>query len=150
MSAADDTDTTRSPLNSGFTWVQLYVGDQKTGQATRIRCERDSNIDCLTYLVQAEYPELNGISSACLDVYPPGTPLDGLNDDAYLDPGDPVPGGTTGEQPLMVIAPPAVPSKCCECIHSRIILVCLVFNVCLEYIELHTQRVAALWVASLN
>jgi hypothetical protein len=45
--------------------------------------------------------------------YPPGTPLDALNDNARLRPGGPVPGGTTDEQPLMVMAPPVTQQGKC-------------------------------------
>jgi hypothetical protein len=123
VSAADDTDTTRPPLNSGFTWLQLYVGDQETGQATRIRCDRDSIIDDLTELVKEKYPELNDISSARLVVYPPGTPLDALNDDARLQSWDRVP-ASSGPQPLMVMAPSAAVPQLGKCLSIRV-SVCL-------------------------
>jgi hypothetical protein len=105
-SAADDTDTTRTPPSSGFTWVQLYRGGHMVGLPIEI-VAATRNVSHLTNLVKEIYPELNDISSACLVVYPPGTPLDALNHDGRLRPGGPVPGGTTDEQPLMVMAPAA-------------------------------------------
>jgi hypothetical protein len=155
VSAADDTDTTRPPLNSGFTWLQLYVGDQETGQATRIRCDRDSIIDDLTELVKEKYPELNDISSARLVVYPPGTPLDALNDDARLQSWDRVP-ASSGPQPLMVMAPSAAVPQLGKClsirvsvcqIHSRVLFslvfshsfLCIRCSMCVWNMERHTM-----------
>jgi hypothetical protein len=116
MSAADDTDTTRHSPTFGYTWVQLYLGDQKTGHATRIRCKIDSVIDELTELVKAKYPELIGISSARLVVYPHGTTSDALNDNAVLQNWDRVP-ASSGPQPLIVMAPSAaVPPLLGKCL----------------------------------
>jgi hypothetical protein len=64
-------------------------------------------VSILTKLVKAEFPELHDVSSARLFVYRPCTPLDGLNDDHRLDPGEAVPGGTTSKKPLIVMAPAA-------------------------------------------
>jgi hypothetical protein len=103
MSAADDTVST--PRNLRVVWIQLYVGDQHAGYATKICCKRDLDIDEFAKLVKEIYPELKDISFARLAVYRPGTPLDALNVDALLRRGGPVPNGTTDEQPLMVMAP---------------------------------------------
>jgi hypothetical protein len=46
MSAADDTVSTHR--NHRVVWIQLYVGDQKAGYATKIRCERHLDIDDFT------------------------------------------------------------------------------------------------------
>jgi hypothetical protein len=113
MSAADDTDTTRPSPTSGCTWVQLYRGDQAVGVSMPITItEAISNVGLWTELVKAKYPELNDISAARLTVYLPCTPLNALNNSAPLRLGALVPGGTTEEQPLIVIAPPAVTQHC--------------------------------------
>ena len=65
MSATDDTDTTRPPLNSGFTWVQLYRGGHMVGLPIEI-VAASRNVSNLTDLVKQKYPELNDISSARL------------------------------------------------------------------------------------
>jgi hypothetical protein len=39
MSAADNTESV--PRNLRVVWIQLYLGDQKTGHATKIRCKFD-------------------------------------------------------------------------------------------------------------
>ena len=63
-------------------------------------------VSILTKLVKAEFPELHDVSSARLFVYRPGTPLDGLNEDACLKSWDRVP-ASTGPMPLIVMAPTA-------------------------------------------
>ena len=100
MSAADET-TTRPPLFPGLTWVQLYRGDQALGCPMPITGATGDICDDL----KAEFPELNGLSSAHLVVYPHGTPLDALNEDVSLSPGAVVPDDTTSKEPLIVIAP---------------------------------------------
>jgi hypothetical protein len=105
VSSAEDTDTTRPPPNSGFTWVQLYRGGQAVGSPMMIK-DPAPIVGVLTDLVKEKLPnQLEGVDAARLDVYPPGTPLDALNDNARLRPRGPVPGGTTEEQPLLVMAP---------------------------------------------
>jgi hypothetical protein len=107
MSATDDTDTTDRPLNSSYTWVQLYRDDQAVGLPTVIT-DPVACVSILTKLVKAERAvALQHCDGADLVVYPPGTPLDGLNDDHRLDPGEAVPGGTTSKKPLIVMAPAA-------------------------------------------
>ena len=109
--------TIRAPPRPAVVWIQLYVGDQESGRATRILCKRDSIIDDFARLVKTEYPEfLNCFSSAHLLVYPHGTPLDALNHDGRLRPGGPVPGGTTDEQPLLVMAPSAAVPQLGKCL----------------------------------
>jgi hypothetical protein len=91
-------------------WIQLYLGDQKTGQATKIRCKFDLDIDDFTKLVKAEVPNyLNTVDPIHLVVYPPGTPLDALHDNDRLRCGGPVPGGRTDEQPLVMVIAPTLP-----------------------------------------
>lgn len=107
MSAADDTTVVVSaPPRLPVVWIQLHFGHEKGGQATKIRCDRDLIIDDLVNLVEAKYRnDLKDGGIGHLYVYPPGTPLDALNANDRLRPGDSVPGGTTQEQPLMVVAP---------------------------------------------
>jgi hypothetical protein len=104
MSAADET-TTRPPLFPGLTWVQLYRGDQALGCPMPIAGAPGDICDDLKDLVKAEFPELNGLSSAHLVVYPHGTPLNALSEDVSLSPGAVVPDDTTSKEPLIVIAP---------------------------------------------
>ena len=107
MSATDDTDTTDRPLNSSYTWVQLYRDDQAVGLPMVIT-DPVACVSILTKLVKAERAvALQHCDGADLVVYRPGTPLDGLNDDHRLDPGEAVPGGTTSKKPLIVMAPAA-------------------------------------------
>jgi hypothetical protein len=135
VSAADDTDTTRPPPTFGYTWVQLYLGDQKAGHATRIRCKLDSVIDELTELVKEKLPnDLKAVDPIHLVVYPPGTSLDALNDDARLKSRDRVP-ASSGPQPLMVMAPPAA---------VPLLGTCLLFTfvnsrVCVSVCQIHSR-----------
>ena len=103
MSAADDT-TSRPPLFPGLTWFQLYRGDQALGCPMPITgAIRDAGD--LAQRVKAQFPELNGLSSAHLVVYLHGTPLNALNEHARLSPGAHIPDNTTSREPLIVIAP---------------------------------------------
>jgi len=126
MSAAVNTES--APRNLRVVWIQLYLGDQKTGHVTKIRCKFDLDIDDFTKLVKAEAPNyLNTVDPIHLVVYPPGTPLDALNDNDRLRCGGPVPGGTTDEQPLVMVIAPMRPLQrnsasgtmtcICECAH---------------------------------
>jgi hypothetical protein len=61
------------------------------------------DVSHLTELVKEKRAvALHNVDAADLAVYPPGTPLNALNDNNRLGS---VPGGTTEAQPLMVIAP---------------------------------------------
>ena len=97
--------TIRAPPRPAVVWIQLYVGNQESGDATRFFCKRASIIEDVAKLVKAECRELDCFSSAHLLVYPHGTPLDSLNDDDRIGLGVPVPIDTSSKKPLMVIAP---------------------------------------------
>jgi hypothetical protein len=116
MSATDDTDTTRPLLNSGFTWVQLYRGGHMVGLPIEIAAA-SRNVSHLTELVKEKIPnDLKAVDPIHLVVYRPGTPLDELNVNAPLRRGGPVPNGTTDEEPLMVMAPPAAVPQLGKCL----------------------------------
>jgi hypothetical protein len=94
------------PVFLWYGFSSISVTKKENRQATKICCERDSIIDDLVNLVEAKYRnDLKDGGVGHLYVYPPGTPLDALNANDRLRPGDSVPGGTTQEQPLMVMAP---------------------------------------------
>jgi hypothetical protein len=90
------------------TWVQLYCGNQAIGNPTKIVADNTPrNVSFLAHLVKAElHISLQHCDAACLTVYPPGTvvhvPLDPVGS---LDPDSPIPDKTTGENPLIVVAP---------------------------------------------
>ena len=110
MSAADDTTRTVSaPPRLPVVWIQLHFGREIDGQATKIRCKPDLKIARLLDLVEAIYKnDLKAGGVGNLYACPPGTPLEDLNANDRLDPGNSVPGGTTMERPLMVMAPPRI------------------------------------------
>jgi hypothetical protein len=155
VSAADDTDTTRPPLNSGFTWVQLYRGGHMVGLPIEI-VAATRNVSHLTKLVKEKLPnDLKGVDPIHLVVYPPGTPLDALNDDARLQSWDRVP-ASSGPQPLMVMAPSAAVPQLGKClsirvsvcqIHSRVLFslvfshsfLCIRCSMCVWNMERHTM-----------
>jgi hypothetical protein len=96
--------TIRAPPRPGVVWIQLYVGDQKSGGATKILCQRDLDIDDFTKLVKEKRAaELQDCDAQDLVVYSHGT-LDFRGDG--LD--STTPDGTTKEQPLIVRAPSSV------------------------------------------
>jgi hypothetical protein len=103
MSAADD-NTTRPPLTSGSTWIQLYCGEEAVGIPIEIVAAR--NAYHLTELVKEKRAvALQYCDAADLVVYPPGTPLNDLSNNNRLGPVESVPGGRTEAQPLIVMAP---------------------------------------------
>jgi hypothetical protein len=55
-------------------WIQLYVGDQKAGPATRILCKPDLDMEGLTDLVKEKRAvALQHCDGAELVIYPHGT-----------------------------------------------------------------------------
>jgi hypothetical protein len=107
--SADDDTTTRPPGDIVSTWVQLYCGDEAMGRATQIFAAT-RNVGHLADLVRAKVPlALRHCHAKDLVIYRAGTLLDALNADAALNSWDAVPDYTTGEQPLVVIAPAQAP-----------------------------------------
>jgi hypothetical protein len=91
--------TILAPPRPAVVWIQLYVGNQKSGQATKILCKRDLDIDDFTKLVKENQAVvLQSCNAEDLVVYPHGT-LDFRGDGLSTTPD-----GTTKEQPLIVRA----------------------------------------------
>jgi hypothetical protein len=92
--------TILAPPRPAVVWIQLYVGNQKSGRATKILCKPDLDIDDFTKLVKENQAVvLQSCNAEDLVVYPHGT-LDFRGDGLSTTPD-----GTTKEQPLIVMAP---------------------------------------------
>jgi hypothetical protein len=114
-------------------WVKLYYVDgTQTGAAFKIKPVPDE-VDGLKDAVKKKCADdLNGVTPANLNVYAVGDYPE-TADERLLDPGDPVPTGTSSKNALIVVAQTPRQQhdgklRCCCCC-SRI----LVFNVIFEY-----------------
>jgi hypothetical protein len=84
-------------------WVQLRKGPIDAGGVHKVRVDPGSDVDDLRKRVWKENKsKLQGIDANDLTVY--GN-LEVLQAGKALDPGDPVPFGTTSKAPLYVVAP---------------------------------------------
>ena len=87
-------------------WVQLYYKGkvEPEGQPIKIKAALEDVAD-LTKEVKAEVPNaLSQCDALYLSVYPQDTEPPFAQDKA-INPGDPVPTGTTSRNPLIVVAP---------------------------------------------
>jgi hypothetical protein len=86
-------------------WVQLYIGEDKSGRAFKIEVDVKGDFDDLANAVyEANNNFLGHCNAAQLVVYNTGTDLP-RQEEVKLDPGDPVPKVTTSRNPLRVVAP---------------------------------------------
>jgi Crinkler effector protein N-terminal domain len=94
--------------DKGEVWVQLYIGNDKSRDAFRVKANRNIIIDDLkTAVYQAKDKSLGHCNAADLAVYKAGTDVPPKEDDK-LDPGDAVSTHTTknsSKHPLRVVAP---------------------------------------------
>ena len=89
-------------MSSSLVWVQLYYrgeGEPK-GQPIKITSRPDDVAD----LKAGVLPKLDSTELAEVFVYPSETKPP-FSQDKAIDPGDPVPTGTTSKNPLIVVAP---------------------------------------------
>jgi hypothetical protein len=87
-------------------WVQLYIGEDKSGRAFKIEVDGKGDVDDLANAVyEANNNVLGHCNEAQVVVYNPGTEIP-LNEGDKLDPGDAVSEHTTSSKyPLRVVAP---------------------------------------------
>ena len=89
-------------------WVQFYYKgqDEPEGQPIKIKPAPEDVAD----LKAVALPKLDPTELAEVFVYPPGT-TPPFSQDKAIDPGDPVPTGTTSRNPLMVKPDPQQPAN---------------------------------------
>ena len=94
-------------MSSSSVWVQLYYKgkDEPEGQPIKIKPAPED----VAELIEAAQAKLElhaplNLIFAC----PPGT-TPPFSQDKAIDPGDPVPTGTTSKNPLIVVAPAPAP-----------------------------------------
>ena len=85
-------------------WVQLYTGDIISGSAFKIEPVPKDVYD-LAKAVKNEWPELNYVAAARLNVYAAGTAVPVPAGTKSLRPGVEIPESTTDQNPLIVVAP---------------------------------------------
>jgi hypothetical protein len=91
-------------------WVQLYIGEVKSGQAFDVD-HVPTNISALKKAVKKERSNgLGHCDAADLAVYKAGTDVP-PKEEAPLRPDKPVPPGSTYDEPLRVVAPEKQPGK---------------------------------------
>ena len=90
-------------------WIQLYVGATKSGGVFFI-LPIPENVCALTEAVKVKVePKLNHCAPSDLNVFAVGTRVPTPAGREPLNAGDPVPTGTTGPAPLIVVAPAPQP-----------------------------------------
>ena len=92
-------------------WFQLYIGNDKSGRADKIRLSQGDDMADFRKAVKAEcHPNLEGWAPNELAVYPVDTtvPVSVESSTNPFDSGDAVPGNTTSKKPLVVWARPKV------------------------------------------
>jgi hypothetical protein len=86
-------------------WVQLYIGEDKSGDVFKMGARGNQDIDDLKKAVhQARGKSLGHCDAADLLVYKAGTQFPSKEEDK-LRPSSSVPKDTTDENPLRVVAP---------------------------------------------
>jgi hypothetical protein len=86
-------------------WVQLYIGTAKIGDVFKAKVGAKEDIDDLkTAVYQVAEKLLEHCYAFQLDVYKAGIKLP-PKEEVPLDPEEVVPAGTTGRNPLRVVAP---------------------------------------------
>jgi Crinkler effector protein N-terminal domain len=87
-------------------WIQLYIGDEKSGKAFKIEVNDNDDIDDLSEAAKKKCrTALEHCDAARLDVFKAGTKYPPEEKDK-LSPGKTVPLDTTDEMALLVVAPP--------------------------------------------
>jgi hypothetical protein len=87
-------------------WVQLYIGQEKSGDDPFGVYDFSGNVDQLKVAVKEKCSNtLSHCDAASLKVYTPGTKVPILEGTTSIDPGGEVPKGTNSKGPLIVVAP---------------------------------------------
>jgi Crinkler effector protein N-terminal domain len=86
-------------------WVQLYIGEEKSGNTFKVLVKATGNIDDLKEAVKEKRPnDLANCDAAQLAVYNAGSKCPSEEEDP-LSPCEGVPKDTTCPRPLRVVAP---------------------------------------------
>ena len=87
-------------------WIRLYIGQEKSGDPFGIYDFCGKNVDQLKKAVKKEcQPKLDYCAANNLAVYPPSTAVPVEEGTESLESWAAVPKDTTGENPLIVVAP---------------------------------------------